>query len=156
MRGQQDSCSRATEAGQESPSQRPSTRRSCHHLTILPENLPGQRPSTRRSCHPLSILPATLYQTFLSSPVHTAREPSWPATLYQTFLSSPVHTAREFSGHGLALSATSTPTDRLSPHDPCMTEVVLVASTDEHTHRVLLAVGDVSRCSTLFVSLLNV
>ena len=41
MSGQQDSHSGAMETGQESKSQRPSARRSCHPVSMLPENLPS-------------------------------------------------------------------------------------------------------------------
>ena len=47
---------------------------------------------------------------------------------------------REPFGHRMALSATCTPTDRFSPHDPWMAEVVLVTLTDEqHTLCIRLA-----------------
>ena len=52
MRDQQNSCSGATETGQESDSQWPSTRPSHHPLSIWPENLPSTDWPCQPSVHP--------------------------------------------------------------------------------------------------------
>ena len=87
------------------------------------------RANRRSSVHKVSMT-CEPNRTVAAEQRRQARKARASDPLYQTFLSFPVHTAREPPGHGLALSATCEPTNRFSPHDPWMTVVVLVASTD--------------------------